>query len=289
LAGTCEQGFCKATRVAATENVTAVAADDSYVYWADNAGETVAKVSLTGGEPIILATQRPQPSYLVADESSAFWSEFANGSVMTVDKDGVGLTILVSGRTEPAELVVDASSVYWLDNVRGSGSVMAVAKTGGAAQMLAPSERPDALVLADGQLYFSDDRGIVRVSTEGGAVTLVTSDAHPRALTADATHLYFVGAVGAGAMRGVARVPLRGGTVTMLANTGDDLSAIAVDARHVYYGEWTTGRLLRRDLDGTNEHVVYTHPGGSAHLTAITLAADWVIFSLGRELSKLAK
>jgi hypothetical protein len=259
------------------------------VYWADNAGETVAKISLIGGEPISLAVQRPQPSHLVADESRVFWSEFRNGSVMSVDQNGVGLTTLVSGRTEPADVVVDSLSVYWLDNVRGSGAVMMVAKAGGAVQMLAPADRPSALTLAGDRLYFSDDRGIVRVSTEGGAVTVVTSDAHAMSLTADATHLYFVGAFGAGAMLGVARIPLSGGTVTAIAPTGDDLSAIAVDARHVYYGERMTGRLLRRDLDGTNEEVVYTHPGGSAHLTAIALTANWVFFSMGREVSKLAK
>jgi hypothetical protein len=65
-----------------------VAADDSYVYWANYFAGTVMKAPVMGGAAVVLAQDQDRPMSVAVDDTSVYWTNHGiDGSIMRIRKD----------------------------------------------------------------------------------------------------------------------------------------------------------------------------------------------------------
>jgi hypothetical protein len=230
-----------------------VAVDDDAVYWAIEGG-SLAKRSLSGGDPVVLADV-PLRNGLASDATHLYVVD--HGNLSRVPKIGGPAESLVRGLglegnplNDAWGVAVNGAYVYWTAvNAGGSSSTGFVGRApiaGGPGVLLATAEPTPLGIAADSDgVYWTTyhdgnaGRGTVTMLAAAGASPLrrATNQEVPLALTADATHIYFATFEGGGAIR---KLPKAGGEPTLLASGQAYPWAIAVDATHVY---WTnTGR-----------------------------------------------
>jgi hypothetical protein len=200
-----------AALVTGQHDITAIAADGSFIYWSTSQG-AVMRVSIDGGKP---------------------------ETVVPAQAGFVGPT---SGN---ATLKVDASNVYWTTNA----AVVSAPKTGGASLVLAGVETPlsdlTGLDVDDASefVYFTHRAGFVRKAPKvpGAMVTLASAESSPSSPVVRGATLYWAAAAETGA--GTARVMDVGGGSPATVTGSEFMSpasfaGISVDDRNVY---WTAG------------------------------------------------
>jgi hypothetical protein len=126
-------GVSTATPVVLVPNVepAGLAADDTFAYWADGATSgSVAKVSLAGGTPTVVASGQPGPTDVAIDTLYIYWLTQGKspgaGAVMKAPLAGGPPTTLASGQEAPRGLLLFKSDVYWVTGAMGQGAVKRV-------------------------------------------------------------------------------------------------------------------------------------------------------------------
>jgi hypothetical protein len=154
----------------------------------------------------------------------------------------------------PAHIAIHQNSVYWTDN--GKGTVNHATLVATDATVLAEGEsEPGDLAVTDEALYWSTGGGQVRRRDPQGTITTLI-DMAPLAiygLALDAKHIYFVATTHAQSndpeIGRVHRIP-RGCapcTAATLFSTNERLADVVVDATHVYFATYTSGKIYARD------------------------------------------
>lgn len=185
--------------------------------------------------PTTLVSGIDSPQTLAVDATNVYWTDPV---AQTVDKCAIGgcgntPTVLASGVGDVLGLAVDATSVYW-----AQGSVMQVPIAGGSPTTLACTDSTDVAVdSANVYCLDSDNPGGMSEAPKaaGSAVTsLWTSSGgvSPVALAVDGTSVYWTSSDNE-----VRRVPIGGGSVTVVASGPGGAGQIVVDSANVY---WTT-------------------------------------------------
>jgi hypothetical protein len=193
----------------------------------------------------------------------------------------------------PWGIAVDASYVYWV-NAEGAdgGSVVRVAKGGGAAQTLASAQvNPVSIAIDANRVYWTTagtsscapdgactsnaDGAVLSAPLAGGTPTVVAGGQRaPVSLAVDASNVYFVDEGSAVfestiADGTVVQVPVGGGAPTTLAGGLFYPGALAVDGASVY---WTIP-----GAQGVSGSVLKVPIGGGA---VTTLASGWPSWDL---------
>jgi hypothetical protein len=182
----------------------ALALDDTYVYFGDNAG--VNRVPKGGGSVVALAAG--YDSYKLAlDASYVYWTEWAvagNDAIRRVPKTGGAVqTILSSGSlADPLGIAVDEAHVYWTEG--NGGKVRRVAKAGGGILDLVPAQID----------YWADS---IAVGDE---------------------HVYWAGGTSTPGTHQLRRVPKGGGGIDDLVPGLSSLRGVNLSANYVYWGDW---------------------------------------------------
>jgi hypothetical protein len=178
---------------------------------------------------------------------------------------------LVTLATSPkfsGDLAIDATSAYWTS--LGAGGVLRVSLSGGTVTTLASGYMPDPPIAIDAtSVYFASNSppAILSVPLAGGAVSTLASgvdigDVAPNSIAVDATSVYWPSQT-----KGIFTVPLTGGTVTTLAAaTAAAVTGVAVDSKHLYWGNTS---LVRAKLDGTAATTLAA--GNASGITLMTL------------------
>ncbi len=167
----------------------------------------------------------------------------------------------------------DDDHVYWVNvGNNGDGSVMRVAKSGGAPQILASGQQfpvglvvdDDAGLLDHGRQRIRGQGTVMRVSKTGGApVALATGLNFPSDLEGDDDAVFWRDEVA-----GVERVAKRGGAVQVLHASQSVGRDLAVDRHRVYFYDAATAELLTvPTTGGTAAHVASVPGPGVASLT----------------------
>jgi len=215
--------------------------------------EGIVSVPAAGGETTPLVSSAGQGVYFqngfATDGASLYFSEssggYTSGLIARAPLGGGPATVLASSLGFTSGIVVDAANVYWTD--QDQNTVMRVPLAGGTPATIASGlKSPAALALANGTLYVTDPGGdLLSVPTAGGTVTtLVTGPGIPAntfyadtsmPLVTDERYVYFsqCPSNGVNGVAGVYRVPLGGGTPTMLAS--GCAMGLAVDADSLYF------------------------------------------------------
>jgi hypothetical protein len=238
-----------------------IALDNGVLYWANfgiGSGNTasIAHYSLPNGPASQLVSSLPTGAWGIAvDGTHVYW---ANQTAGTISRDTIGTATgaqeLASALQTPWDVVIDNTHVYWTDY--DGSDVRRVPKGGGTQQVLANGlGRPLGLTRDGGNLFWADSGQDKLVQfAVAGMTQLVLADvqtspsavAEPTYVATDGTHLYWTNfAGGASAAGSVARVPVGGGNVTIMADGQTEPYHIAVDGTHVYWTTLAGGTVMR--------------------------------------------
>jgi len=160
---------------------------------------------------------------------------------------------LASAQTLTHCLAVDGNNVYWADQASGN-RVMKVAKTGGAASVVASGGSARTCVIVDAaNAYFTDDGNpdagtagdVLKAPLGGGNATSIAADHVKSRLATDGTYLYWItDQYGPMDMMfsgkdALVRMPVGGGTIDVLYNdlSTPEAEELFVDTANVYYSD----------------------------------------------------
>ncbi len=205
--------------------------------------QSIAAIEPPASAVTIASLQKSGPWAIAAVDKMIYWTNRDQGEVWSADvsapKDTTNKKIASALKT-PWDIVADASFVYW-SNYDG-GDVVRLATGGGVPAALVKNLAHPAGVALDAKyLYYAAETSgeIARVALDGSQKPelIASGQIAPAQLALDAKFVYWTSA-GTGSSDGtVAKAPLGGGSVTVLAALLNKPQAIAVGATHVY---WTT-------------------------------------------------
>lgn len=106
---------------------SALAVDASNAYWKTNDG-MIAKVQLTGGTPVVLATAQEAltaQDSMAVDGARVYWADAgdypqSNGRIMAVAVGGGAPIEMAGGQARPMGVAVDVTHVYWASVADGT-------------------------------------------------------------------------------------------------------------------------------------------------------------------------
>ncbi len=87
-----------------TRNVApwGLAVDANAIYWTDYGNGTVMKLGLSGGTPVVLASNQDQPFAIAVDANAVYWTSSGSGGVMKVGlSGGTPVTLVLEFRECP--------------------------------------------------------------------------------------------------------------------------------------------------------------------------------------------
>jgi outer membrane protein assembly factor BamB len=227
---------------------TALAIDDTNLYWADFGAAQVFEAPKSGGSPVMLwSSTTTQPRAIAVDQTNVY--VVASGdyqgtpseiTAVPIEGTSAPLPLASSPDLLAGPVVAGPSLLYWVDE-----DVESVLKTGGTATSAVPGVAAVALAVDASNLYWSAADGIYRQPFSGGSDQLLGVPADPEpttptgyaatAIALDGTNVYYTLNNVAGS---VGYIPIGGGPATVLASGRPaSLDAVAVDDRNVYWVE----------------------------------------------------
>ena len=244
--------------------VSTLAVDGASVFWATEGTEdnlAVMRLALQGGSSSRLALQtgrtaggRVIPSAMALDASNVYWGvsvvgehEGPDPAVMRTPKGGGTPETLAMGHGAPARLAVDSTNVYWTADTE----VLKVPLRGGTPSALAVGQDDPMHIAIDSSYVYWTSGGngsgrISKVPLRGGRPTiLVSGQGNIWGFAVDGTNVYWTNRPVAASLAGgdpgddgsVLKLPVGGGTPTVLATHQRIAPGVIVDATSVY---WST-------------------------------------------------
>jgi len=250
--GCCDPGVSDGTEnkalVQGQARPGAIAVGASTIYWINEGDGSVQSAAKADGRTRVVAPPGAGAVALAADETAVYWAtgDSLQSSTSALATDQHGLVQAIA---------VDEASVYWsIVGADGNGSILRVAKSGGAVETLASGQHVlGGLAVDAGFVYWAtapaETTGAVRrVPKSGGLVIdLAPVDAAPLALALDGEGVDWIEDARAGMPAHLFRVPTGGGEVATLAS-GDLGRTLAADASGIYVS--LAGELARVALEG---------------------------------------
>jgi hypothetical protein len=284
--GQCVHDRCVVKLATLTGLPSALAVDETSVYWTNATAGSVMKVSKDGGTPTTLASGKgiacDNANSLAVDATRAYWMSGLTSVLgprpptsylLSVPLQGGSPTTLASptvavdpwyGNEVDGPIALDADSAYFVyASPSRVGVVAKVPLGGGAVTTIGTTDgvSPSGLAVSGDAAFwtntgsFGSNAGVLRVPVSSGTVSNLLVAHHPgfRAIAADSSFVYVVDT-----NETIQRIPRAGGTPTILASGQPVNGALAVDATSVY---WAGGE------DGLS-HVVSV-PIGGGELTTL--------------------
>jgi len=249
----------------ATDHVRTMTTNSTHVFWTISVGgefcptdgePTLRRVPLGGGTVQTLHHSCTfNPYQMAADDTHVYFADWADDKVKRIPVAGGTITNVANGNRLILHrgIALDSTHVYWGDNT----GIQRIAKSGGAAQVLAAGADSANLAVDSTHVYWTDwNMGagrIRRVAKTGGAVQdVITGLDNPYGIALDSTYVYFT-ELGTGKAY---RVNKNGTGLT--SYVASDISpymaeTIAANSTHVFWTDTTgthTGRVRRAPVGG---------------------------------------
>ena len=241
---------------------------------------------------VTVAAAQVIPSRIAVDATSVYWTTgrvppggYCTGcTVMALPLGGgISSTLTVTGSV-PSGIVVDATNVYWTDTgfvpdpdagrPGAAGDVMVEPIDGGRSAMLAVGLLAQGIALDATNAYWTDSGigAVMKVAigdgTPGTSTQLATA-LNPSGIAVDATSVYWSDS------GGVMKVPIAGGTSTMLAPAGGAPGAVAVDATSVYWTDPGNGTVTKVPTGGETSTTLASGQNGPSQIAVDATSVYW--------------
>lgn len=181
---------------------TAVTADDTHVYWANDRGEIHrAEKSGSGGGLVALGPRDPHG--LAVHGAFVYWTSFREGRVLRAPKAGGAAEELASEQRGAWGVCADDAHVYWA--CFAAGSICRLRLGGREVEIIASGQKKPSQVAVDeafvywsnrsgeGGRYHLDDGAVMRAPKAGGApVVLAAGQEQPALLGVDGRSVYWI-------------------------------------------------------------------------------------------------
>jgi hypothetical protein len=192
---------------------------------------------------------------LAVDAAAVYWTwvDFGalDGGVLSVPLEGGPTAALTSGWMALG-IAIDEANVYWTDSANPDGKVVRIAKGGGAPTTLATGQPWAHGVAVDAtHVYWTNAVSMAGGSVHatplgGGAVTaLAANEDQPHSMVVASGSVFWATLVG------VNRVPITGGSATVVAE-GAFPGGLTADGTHVYWANsgYPGGKIMKAPLAG---------------------------------------
>jgi hypothetical protein len=235
-----------------------IVVDGSDVYWSNYGSGTIARVSKVGGSPIILAVGQSFASNVRVLGDDIFWLKYVGSHLIMRASawDGGNVATVVSANEPITGFAIDNSSVIWLN--WNQQEVLKSPLAGGTPVVIASNQgSPRTVVVDANNAYWITEgpyyTGAIMQGPLNGAyppITLVPqlpeSDQPRRSIALDDNFAYWTDRGKHLQSNGrVARVPIGGGDVEVLASTQASPVGIAVDDSAVYWTNVDDGTVRK--------------------------------------------
>ncbi len=228
----------------------------SYTAATDENGAVIV-VDLADGTVRTLASGRSGPDILAIGPGDAYWMEA--GGLVRAPLDGSGTPETVLSIVEGAfDMMFDGSTLYFAYYRDSTHTVVASLSTGaGSATDLAGDVSPLFFASDTRQLYWTDcaSGGVFGVPKGGGSPQLLADAYCPYGIATDGVDLFYANlytdAGGGDYIDGpqLHRVPVNGGTSTIISDDAQPATNLAMDEQNVYFGA-SDGSLYRVPKSG---------------------------------------
>ncbi|APR77931.1 Putative serine/threonine-protein kinase pknH [Minicystis rosea] len=106
--------------------VSAMAADEQFVYWTSDSGRVLKLDKEALGEPVSLAQDEPGPTGLALDDACVYFTDAndPSGKIRMVPKAGGEVVTLAEKQRLPVSIAVDDYGIYWTNNASGEVMMM---------------------------------------------------------------------------------------------------------------------------------------------------------------------
>jgi len=221
-------------------------------------------------------------SGIAVNSSAVFWTA-DDGKVRTLPVQGGLQTTLASREVGPNGIALDAVNAYWIDY--GSGGVVKEPLGGGMRTTLT-SQKGIYIAVDDANVYWTND-AVMKVPKAGGLpVTLATGDLtlSKHGVAVNSTDVYWAEFNYACAgtdqpcnpgLGRVMRVPVGGGTPSVVASRQSGANSIALDATHVYWTSYNDGTVMKVPLAGGTPTTLASGQVAMNDLTADGTSVYW--------------
>jgi hypothetical protein len=275
--GTCAYGRCVVVLHSDNNDADEIAADATDIYWTniasyrkwypgadEDSSGSVWKVSKNGGPAHQLAVAGA-PRQLAVDSTGVYYESAYFGPFWRVPLGGGDAHRLAANEVRPRDRFSDGNNAYSVGS--GDGGVSTLVRRpldGGTSTTLTAGRRPLRIIGVDASTVYwvaqataggADTWDVISESTTGGPATvLATLPGCMQNIVRDGSDLYFsTGEYGDGQPSdnnhwgNVAKMPLRGGTVTTLAVMAlleGTPKSLVVDETSVYWTD-SRGRVMK--------------------------------------------
>lgn len=273
---TCMTGWCQNLLASNQDFPYSVTVDGSSVYWTDsNDPGAVMKVPIGGGAPTTLATTsgaHTEPEDLVVDSTYVYWIDaFGGGAVERVAIGGGSKTLLATGLQYPESLSLQGGFLYWTDV--NAGTVQKMAAAGGSVTTLASGlSTPWGIGTDSTSVYFTHAGGIGKVPLGGGSVTSLVAGPSMYQIAVNSTDVFWT----TPNSKSMSKVPINGGSTTILSSSLNHPLAMALDASYVYWTCNYCGTVSKMPLGGGP---ITTLAGGMTNPVGIAVDANYVYYT----------
>lgn len=200
--------------------ITEIAADDTHVYFLDNAGPTVRRATVPlGTVDVVTQVAGGAAGFggLAVSSTHVYFAMGTTGGIHRAAKDltDVAAAELVATSPAPGMVAVDATHVYWTEWTEANGTQVrrfpfdAVGATTEGTTVATGTSFADKLAIDETHVYFSDGDAVktaLKNGTNQGLLTLASGQSGIRGLAVDAAHVYWTttspGAIGRAAKDG---------------------------------------------------------------------------------------
>lgn len=282
--GTCMNGTCQATIVAAPNNpIFEITVDANYVWWTQPAtsgspGSLLRKAFASGSNISTVIQTLPDPRGITEDNNNVYWVDYFDTSVDQIDNTGLGFSYdwpvfdagapVTATYAHPIHLAIDGTTIYWTSNT--TGDILSVPKNNAgsvAPSVLATGQNyPLAIAVDATNIYWTNqgtalnppyDGSVMQQVKDGSSapITLASGEGNPFSIATDGTNVYWVDNTNPGLVK---QIPVGGGTpITLAQNEGAPYS-IALDpagvmsGRQVYWTSFSDNTVNAVPIGGTD-------------------------------------
>lgn len=234
-------------------------------------------------QPILLAANQGSPYGIAVDEAHVYWTNLRAKTVVKIAKNGDPKTRLQvsGGEGDPRFLALDDTNVYWTE--WGRGRVVTAAKSGGAQRVLVSDQAQPWEIAADAtHVYFgsSTDGTVKRVTKDGTSLETIATGADAGAIAVDDENVYWTERQG-GTAGTVRRWSKREplGRFVVLATNQSRPSGIAVDREAIFWTTFNGGTINMLAKSAAPLSPPTELARGQYTALGIALDSDWIYFA----------